>query len=239
MAEPPVHWLHRLQERVLLTFYCILLKCCVGLRPVHVCGICAPSLIAFHKKVGTCHTDLQVLHVVHSFYFMLAVGQLTETVLCDTHAVQSVLTKDLFQFFSGLTVKFCICIIIGIIDKRQGYYIESRVKCRVDQIGMHGDLYRVSVHQCLDSFGLISVCQLVCCININFDLSAGCFFHQLTELTSAVSPGTCLRCGACKVPGHFRPVKITVIRDGIKGITSVSGILGSCGFLCQRDWSPV
>ena len=156
---------------------------------------------------------------------MLAVCQLTETVLCDSHTVKSVLTKDFFQLFSGLTIKFCICVIVGIIDKRQGYYIESRVKCRVDQIGMHGDLYRVSVHQCLDSLGLISVCQLVCCININLDFSAGCFFHKLTEFTSAVSPGTCLRCRACEVPCHLRPVKITVIRDGIKGITSVSGIL--------------
>ena len=222
------------RQRVLLTLYRILLKCCVCLRPVHICGICPPSLIAFHKKVGTGHTNLQVLHVVYCFYFMLAVCQLTETILCDSHTMKSVLTKDLFQLFSGLTVKFCIRVIVGIIDKRQGYYIESRVKCRIDQIGMHGDLYRISVHQCLDSLGLISVCQLICCVNINLDFSAGCFFHKLTKLTSSVSPGTCFSCRACEVPCHLRPVKITVIRDGIKGITSVSGILGTLAFCVRR-----
>ena len=159
---------------------------------------------------------------------MLAVSQLTETVFRNTHAVQAVLRKDFFQFISGCAVKFCICIIIRIIDKRQGYNIESRIKCRVDQVGMHGDLYRVSVHQCLNTFGLISVGKLVCCIYIDFDLSASCFFHKFTELTSAVSPCTCLCCGACKVPCHFRPVKITVIRDSIEGIIVVSCIFRRC-----------
>ena len=213
------------RQRVLLALYRILLKCCVGLGPVHICGICPPSLITLHKKIRACYTNLQILHIIYRFYLMLAVCQLTETVLCNTHAVESVAVKDLLQLISGLAVKLRICIIIGIINERQGYHIKSRVKCRVDQIGMHGDLYRISVHQCLDSLGLISVCQLVCCININLDFSAGCFFHKLTEFTSAVSPGTCLRCRACEVPCHLRPVKITVIRDGIKGITSVSGIL--------------
>ena len=87
---------------------------------------------------------------------------------------------------------------------------------------MHGDLYRVSVHQCLDSLGLISVCQLVCCININLDFSAGCFFHQFSELTSTFCPGTCLCSRACKVPCCFRPVKVTVISHRI------------CRFLCKE-----
>ena len=146
---------------------------------------------------------------------MFAVCQLTESVLCNTHAVESVAVKDLLQLVSGLAVKLRICVIIGIIDERQGYYIKSRVKCRVDQIGMHGDLYRISVHQCLDSLGLISVCQLIRCVNIDFDFSAGCFLHKLTELTSSISPGACLCCRACKVPGCFRPVQITVILHGI------------------------
>ena len=155
---------------------------------------------------------------------MLAVGQFTEAVLCDTHAVQSIFRKQFFQFFTGCTVKFSICIIIRIIDKRKGYYIESRVKCRIDQVGMHGNLYRVSIHQCLDSFRLISVCQLVGCININFNLASGSFFHQFAELTSAICPGTCLCCRAGKVPGHFRPVKVAVIFNCIKGVTAISCI---------------
>ena len=98
---------------------------------------------------------------------------------------------------------------------------------------MHGDLYRVSIHQRLNTFGLISVGKLVCCIYIDFDLSASCFFHQFTELTSTISPCTCLCCGACKVPCHLRPVKITVIRNSIEGIIVVSGIFGS-GASCVR-----
>ena len=60
---------------------------------------------------------------------MPAVSQLTETIFRDTHTVQAILRKNLFQFLSGCAVKFCICIIIRIIDERQGYNIESRVKC--------------------------------------------------------------------------------------------------------------
>ena len=49
---------------------------------------------------------------------MLAVCQLTESVLCNTHAVKSVAVKDLLQLVSGLSVKLRICIIVGIIDER-------------------------------------------------------------------------------------------------------------------------
>ena len=136
--------------------------------------------------------------------------------------MQTVAGKDFLQFFSGFSVKFRICVIIRIIDKRKGYDIESRVKCGVDQVGMHGDLYRVSVHQCLDSFRLVSIGQLICSINIDFNLASGCFFHQLTKFTAAVCPGACLCCGACKVPGCFRPVKVTVVCHSI------------CRFFCKE-----
>ncbi len=215
------------RQRVLLSFYCILLQSRVGLCPVQVCCICAPSLIAFHKKIGTCHTDLKILHIIQSLDLAFAVGDLTETILCDTHAVQTIFGKQFFQFFTGCSVKFCICVIIRIINKWKRYYIESRIKCGIDQVGMHGNLYRISIHQCLDSFRLISVCQLVSCININFNLASGCLFHQFAELTSTICPGTCLRCGACKIPGHFWPVKVAVIFNCIKGIVVISGILGS------------
>ena len=187
MAVPPVHWLHRWRQRILLALYRILLKCRVGLGPVHICGICAPSLITLHKKIRAGYTNLQILHIIYRFYLMLAVCQFTESVLCNTHAVESVAVKDFLQLISSLSVKLRICIIIGIIDERQGYHIEAWIKCRIDQIGMHGDLYRVSVHQCLDSLGLISVCQLIRCVNVNLDLSSGSLFHEFTELTSSIS----------------------------------------------------
>ena len=194
-------WLHFLytcridsRKRVFLSFYSVLLKSCVCFGPVHVGCICSPSLITFHKKIGTSHTNLQVLHIIYSLDFMFAVGQLTESVFCNTHAVKSVFPEDFFQFFSCCSVKLGVCIVVGVINKWQRYHIESWVKCRIDQIGMHGNLYRVSVHQRLDSLGLVSVCQLVCCINIDFDFSSGGFFHQFTELASAVCPGACL-CG--------------------------------------------
>ena len=150
MAVPPVHWLHRWRATDSPRLYRILLKCCVGLGPVHICSICPPSLITLHKEIRAGYTNLQILHIIYRFYLMLAVCQLTESVLCNTHAVKSVAVKDLLQLVSGLSVKLRICIIIGIIDERQGYHIEAWIKCRIDQIGMHGDLYRVSVHQCLD-----------------------------------------------------------------------------------------
>ena len=82
------------RKGILLTFNCVLLKSSIGLRPVQVGSICSPSLIAFHKKVGACHTDFQVLHIVHGFYLADAVGKLTEAVLCNSHAVQTILAED-------------------------------------------------------------------------------------------------------------------------------------------------
>ena len=35
-----------------------------------------------------------------------------------------------------MKIALIVCVIVGIIDKRQRYYIKSRVKCRADQIGM-------------------------------------------------------------------------------------------------------
>ena len=84
------------RKRILLSFYGFLLQGRVGLGPVHVGGIGAPAFVAFHQQVASCHTDFQVFHIIDGFYFLLAVGQLTETVLSDSHAVQAVLIEDLF-----------------------------------------------------------------------------------------------------------------------------------------------
>ena len=91
---------------------------------------------------------------------------------------------------------------------------------------MHGNLYRISIDQCLDTFGLVSVGQLICGIYVDFDLAAGCFFDQLTELPAAFCPGTGFCRGAGEVPGLLRPVEIA----------SFFYIIGSCGrsiFLCE------
>ena len=71
---------------------------------------------------------------------------------------------------------------------------------------MHGDLNRITIHQRLDSLGLVSVSQLVCCIYIDLDLAAGCLFHKLAELASTLSPGTGLSGGTGEVPGLLFPV---------------------------------
>ena len=215
-------------KRILLTFYCVLLKCCVSFRPVHVCGISAPSLVAFHQKVGACYTNLQVLHIVYRFNLMFAVCDFAETVLCNTHAVESVLTEDFFQLCTCFAIEFRICIVVRIIDERKRNNVETWIKCRVDQVGVHGDLNRVPIHQSLNTFGLVAVCKLVSSVNVDFDFAACGFFHQFTELTSAISPCTCLSSGACEVPGHFRPVKVAVICDCVKGVIAVSCLLGSC-----------
>ena len=122
---------------------------------------------------------------------------------------------------------------------------------------MHRNLYRVSVHQCLDSLRLVSVGQLVCGVYIDFDLAAGCFFHELAELASAFCPGTVLGGGAGKVPGLLFPSKVTVISDiiviliaggisccaairtiatGSIGIRCCSYRSGISSVFCQRFW---
>ena len=140
--------------------------------------------------------------------------------------MQAVLIKDLFQFFACLAVQFGIRIFYGIKQERKRYDVKSRVKCRVNQVAVHRNLYRISVHQCLDSLGLVSVGQLVCSVYIDFDLAAGCFFHELAELTSAFCPGTGLGGGAGKVPGLLFPSKVTVISDII--VILIAGGISCC-----------
>ena len=117
---------------------------------------------------------------------------------------------------------------------------------------MHGDLYRIAIHQRLDAFRLVSVCKLVGSVNINLYLASGSLLHQLAKLTTAVCPGRGFGCGAGKVPFHLRPVKVAVVADGVKGIVPVaavgclvigshlsrtsSRITGIRSVLCQRFW---
>ena len=84
------------RERIFLAFYGFLLQGGVGLGPVHVGRIGAPAFVTLHQQVTSCHTDFQVFHIIDGFYFLLAVGQLAETVLGDSHAVQAVLIEDCF-----------------------------------------------------------------------------------------------------------------------------------------------
>ena len=144
--------------------------------------------------------------------------------------MQSILTEDFLHLLSCLTVKLGICVFHRIINKRQGDYVKSRIKCRINQVGMHGNLYRVSVHQCLDSLGLVSVCQLVCCIYVYFYFSSCGLFHQLAKLAAAISPGRSLSCGACKIPGSLLPAKVTVIANSGKCLYQLFCILVSLRF---------
>ncbi len=93
---------------------------------------------------------------------------------------------------------------------------------------MHGDLNRIAIHQSLDTLGLISVGQLVCCIYIDLNLAAGGLLHELAELAAALSPGTGLGGGAGEVPGLLLPAQITVIADFVKihaaGLSSAAGL---------------
>ena len=91
---------------------------------------------------------------------------------------------------------------------------------------MHGNLYRISIDQCLDTLGLVSVGQLVCGIYVDFDLAAGCFFNQLTELPAAFCPGTGFCRGAGEVPGLLRPVEIA-------SVFYIVGACRRCIFLCK------
>ena len=139
------------RKRILLAFHRVLLQSRIGLGPVHIGGVSAPSLVAFHQQIGTCHTDLQIFHIICGFHFPDRVGELAETVLCHTHAVQPVFLQKGIQLLSCLTVQPGIRILHRIKDEGQGYHIKPRVKSRIDQIGMHGNLYRVAIHQSLDT----------------------------------------------------------------------------------------
>ena len=154
---------------------------------------------------------MRAVSYTHLDVYKRQICDLAETVFCDTHAVESVFAKDFFQFFTSFAIEFRICIVVRIIDEWKRNNVETWIKCRVDQVGVHGDLNRVPIHQSLNTFGLVAVCKLVSCINIDFNLSACSFFHQFTELTSAVSPGTCLSSGASEVPGCFQ----MCIRDSL------------------------
>ena len=88
---------------------------------------------------------------------------------------------------------------------------------------MHGNLYRISVHQSLNTFGLVSVGQLVCCVNVDFYFTSGRLFHQFTEFSSTLCPGTGFCGGTGEVPGLFFPAKITVICDVIIRISGTTG----------------
>ena len=177
------------------------------------------------------HANLQALQVCRGGYLFIGV-QLTEAVLCNTHAVESVLTEDFFQLCTCFAIEFCICIVVRIIDEWKRNNVETWIKCRVDQVGVHGDLNRVPIHQSLNTFGLVSVGQLVCGIYVDFDLAAGCFFHELAELASAFCPGTVLGGGAGKVPGLLFPSKITVILYGICTDAAVRFLGKDCDQVC-------
>ena len=201
------------RKRILLAFHGLLLQCRIGLRPVHIGRVCTPALVTLHQQIAACHTDLQVFHIIHGFDLTYVVGQLTETIFRDTHAVQTVFAQDVFQHLSCQSIQLRIGILDRIKQIRQGYHIESRIKRRINQVAVHGNLHRIAVHQCLNSFRLIAVGQLVCRVNIDLHLAAGGLFHQLAELASALCPRTGLRWGTGEVPGLLFPAQIRIIPD--------------------------
>ena len=55
---------------------------------------------------------------------------------------------------TSFAIEFRICIVVRIIDERKRNNVETWIKCRVDQVGVHGNLNRVTIHQSLNTFGL-------------------------------------------------------------------------------------
>ena len=76
---------------------------------------------------------------------------------------------------------------------------------------MHGDLYRIAVHQSLNTLGLIAVRQLVGSVYIYLNFAAGSFLHQLAELASGLGPGAGFCGGAGVVPGLRFPAQIGMV----------------------------
>ena len=96
-----------------------LLQSGVQLRRGHGSGGSAQAVPQFLMELVLHSTDLQAGHIGDGGNSVLAVGQFTEAVLCDTHAVQAITGKDLFQLITGFAIELRIRIIIRIINKRK------------------------------------------------------------------------------------------------------------------------
>ena len=125
--------------------------------------------------------------------------------------MHAVALQDLFHLLTGCPVQFCVRVLHRIEQEGQGYHIETRVKGRIDQVGMHGYLHRIPVHQGLDALGLVSIGKLVGSIDIHMNFAACGLFHHFTEFTPCLSPGAGLCGGAGKVPGLLLPGKVASV----------------------------
>ena len=59
--------------------------------------------------------------------------------------------QDFLHLLTGCPVQLGIGILHRIKEEGQGHHIEARVKGRIDQVGVHRYLYRVTVHQGLNA----------------------------------------------------------------------------------------
>ena len=152
--------------------------------------------------------------------------------------MQSVFLQKRIHLFPCLAVQFGICVLHRVKDKRQGYHVKARIESRIDQIGVHGDLYRVSVHQGLDTLGLVAVGKLVSRVYFYVYFAACGFLHELSELFPGLCPGTGLRGGAGKIPGLLFPAQITVVTDLIVILRTVVPGCTVC-MICQLGGSRI
>ena len=135
----------------------------------------APSLITLHQQVTSCHTNLQVFISSTDLTSLLLVSW-RKPFSANSHTMQSIFIQDCFQFSPASPSSFASASSTDLNRKGKGYHIKSRVKSRIDQVAVHGNLYRISVDQSLNTFRLVSVGQLVCSIHIDFNFTACRFF---------------------------------------------------------------
>ena len=140
---------------------------------------------------------------------------MTEAVLSDAQQVQAHALNDLADSLTGVAVQLGVNVVEGVEQEGQGYNVQALVKCRVDQVGVSGELSG-TVHNGLNAFRLVAGSQLVGSVDLNGDGTAGSVADHLAEVTTHVSPAGVLGSGAGIAPG--------LLLKGGAGIAGVAGV---------------
>ena len=162
---------------------------------------------------------------------------MTEAVLSDAQQVQAHALNDLADSLTGVAVQLGVNVVEGVEQEGQGHNVQALVKCRVDQVGVSGELSG-TVHNGLNAFRLVAGSQLVGSIDLNGDGTAGSVADHLAKVTAHVSPAGVLGSGAGIAPG-------LLLESGAGfGVAGVGAVVSSVGTVaagaaaaagCQRQ----
>ena len=109
----------------------------VNFGPVGLGVVGTPGAVGFHKDGGARYADYEAFHVGRGDDFVLAVGDVTEAVFGNSHAVQIVLAQHALECIAARTVKNGVGVFNGTEKEGEGNNAESVVEGRIDQVGVH------------------------------------------------------------------------------------------------------